>query len=43
MSRHISGDGIVVVETRRRWMDEERYEAVNCEEDDLTRLSVVGL
>ena len=29
MSRHISGDGIVVVETRRRWTDEERREAVN--------------
>jgi len=29
MSRHISGDGIVVVETRRRWTDEERCEAVN--------------
>jgi transposase len=29
MSGHISGDGIVVVETRRRWTDEERREAVN--------------
>ena len=29
MSRHISGDKIVVVETRRRWSDEERRQAVN--------------
>lgn len=29
MSRHISGDKIVVVETRRRWSVEERREAVN--------------
>lgn len=29
MSRHISGDKIVVVETRRRWSGEERREAVN--------------
>jgi transposase len=29
MSRHISGDKIVVVETRRRWSIEERREAVN--------------
>lgn len=29
MSRHISGDKIVVVETRRRWSAEERHEAVN--------------
>lgn len=29
MSRHISEDKIVVVETRRRWSTEERREAVN--------------
>jgi transposase len=29
MSRHISGDKIVVVETRRRWSDEERRQAVD--------------
>lgn len=29
MSRHISGDKIVVVETRRRWSAEERRDAVN--------------
>jgi transposase len=28
MSGHISGDKIVVVETRRRWSDEERRQAV---------------
>jgi transposase len=28
MSRHISGDKIVVVETRRRWSADERHEAV---------------
>jgi transposase len=29
MSGHISRDNIVVVETRRRWSDEERQRAVN--------------
>jgi transposase len=29
MSGHISGDKIVVVETRRRWTDEERQRALN--------------
>ena len=29
MSGHISGDGIIVVETRRRWSDEERQRAVD--------------
>ena len=29
ISRHISGDEIVVVETRRRWSEEERREAVD--------------
>ena len=29
MSRHISGDQIVVVETRRRWPVDERRDAVN--------------
>lgn len=29
MSRHISGDKIVVVETRRRWSADERREAVS--------------
>jgi transposase len=29
MSGHISGDRIVVVETRRRWTDEERQRALN--------------
>jgi transposase len=29
MSRHISEDKIVVVETRRRWSDEERRQALN--------------
>jgi transposase len=29
MSGHISGDKIVVVETRRRWSDEERQRAVD--------------
>lgn len=29
MSRHISGDKIVVVETRRRWSEEERRQAVD--------------
>jgi len=29
MSRHISGDKIVVVETRRRWSVEERRQAVD--------------
>jgi transposase len=28
MSGHISGDKIVVIETRRRWSDEERRQAV---------------
>lgn len=28
MSGHISGDKIVVVETRRRWSDDERRQAV---------------
>lgn len=28
MSGHISGDKIVVMETRRRWSDEERRQAV---------------
>jgi transposase len=29
MSGYISGDGIIVVETRRRWSDEERQRAVD--------------
>ena len=29
MSGHISGNDIVVVETRRRWTDEERRRALN--------------
>jgi transposase len=29
MSGHISGDSIIVVETRRRWSDEERQRAVD--------------
>ena len=37
MSGHISGDSIIVVETRRRWTDEERQRAV-----DDTRLASVS-
>jgi transposase len=40
MSGHISGDHIVVVETRRRWTDDERRQAV--EETQHLPVSVVA-